>query len=73
MLVSTELINKQKNQIIMYWEYMKENAPDRFEHEVYSSFNLDPISNTWKDKLILAISEQLEITSSIRGLKRWSV
>ena len=73
MLVSTELINKQKNQIITYWEYMKENATDRFEHEVYSSFNLDPISNSWKDKLILAISEQLEITSSIRGLKRWSV
>lgn len=73
MLVSTDLINKQKNQIITYWEYMKENAPDRFEHEVYSSFNLDPISNTWKDKLILAISEQLEITSSIRGLKRWNI
>lgn len=73
MLVSTELINKQKNQIITYWEYMKENASDRFEHEVYSSFNLDPISETWKDKLILGISEQLEITSSIRGLKRWSV
>ncbi len=73
MLVSTELINKQKSQIITYWEYMKENAIDRFEHEVYSSFNLDPISNSWKDKLILAISEQLEITSSIRGLKRWKI
>lgn len=72
-LVSSELINKQKNQIITYWEYMKENATDRFEHEVYSSFNLDPVSESWKDKLILAVSEQLEITSSIRGLKRWSV
>lgn len=71
-LVSSELLNKQKNQIITYWEYIKENANDRFEHEVYSSFNLDPLSEDWKDKLILAISEQLEITSSIRGLKRWS-
>lgn len=73
MLVTTELLNKQKSQIITYWEYMKENAHERFEHEVYSSFNLDPLSNNWKDKLILAISEQLEITSSIRGLKRWEV
>ncbi|QOP41471.1 class I SAM-dependent methyltransferase [Sulfurimonas marina] len=72
-LVSSELLHKQKNQIITYWEYVKDNAPDRFEHEIYSSFNLDPISESWKDKLILAVSEQLEITSSIRGLKRWSI
>lgn len=72
-LVTTNLINKQKNTIITYWEYMKEKATARFEHEVYSSFNIDPVSNNWKDNLILALSEQLEITSSIRGLKRWEV
>lgn len=70
-LVSTNLLNKQKGTIIPYWEYIKDNATDRFKNEVYSSFNIDPIANNWKDNLMLAISEQLEITSSLRGLKRW--
>lgn len=73
MLVTTDLINRQKNIIIPYWEYMKEKAPERFDNEVYSSFKIDPISESWKDKLVLAISEQLEITSSIRGLRRWDI
>lgn len=73
MLVSMDLINKQKNLTITYWEYMKDKAPERFDNEVYSSFKIDPVSFSWKDKLVLAITEQLEITSSIRGLKRWSV
>jgi len=72
-VVSSALLNIQKKQIIAYWEYVIASATYRFEHEVYSSFNLDPVSNDWKDKLVLAISEQLEITASIRGLKRWSL
>jgi len=73
MLVSMDLINKQKNLMISYLEYMKEKALERFEHEVYSSFKIDPVSSSWKDKLVLVISEQLEITSSIRGLKCWDI
>jgi len=52
---------------------MREKSSDRFEHEVYSSFNIDPLAAEWKDNLIQAISQQLEITSSLRGLKRWNV
>ncbi|MBU1928129.1 class I SAM-dependent methyltransferase [bacterium] len=72
LLVTQELIRNAKEQIVAYWEYMKEQATDRFENEVYKSFNIDPVSNIWKDKLLSAISEQLEITASIRGLKRWN-
>jgi len=56
MLVSMDLINKQKNLMISYLEYMKEKALERFEHEVYSSFKIDPVSSSWKDKLVLVIS-----------------
>lgn len=72
-LVSVVLLKQQKSIIIPYWEYMREKSADRFEHEVYSSFNIDPIAAEWKDNLIQAISQQLEITSSLRGLKRWSI
>jgi 2-polyprenyl-3-methyl-5-hydroxy-6-metoxy-1,4-benzoquinol methylase len=72
-LVSVVLLKQQKSIIIPYWEYMRERSVERFEHEVYRSFNIDPISSNWKDNLIQAISQQLEITSSLRGLKRWSI
>ena len=71
LIVTKELIQSNKYQMITYWEYMKEQANNRFENEVYKSFYIDPVSNTWKDKLVAAISEQLEITASIRGIKRW--
>lgn len=71
-LVSTDLLKQQRHTIIGYWEYMQEKTENRFDQELYKTFNIDPTSNSWKDSLHAAICEQLEVTASIRGLKRWA-
>jgi len=72
-LVSTDLLRKQRNTIIGYWEYVKDQTENKFDQELYKTFNIDPININWKDLLLGAICEQIEITASMRGLKRWSI
>lgn len=72
-LVSTDLVRYRRNTIIEYWEYMQERSKNKFNNEIYKTFNIDPLNNQWKDSLLLAICEQIEITASLRGLKRWAV
>ena len=72
-LVSTDLVKKRRYEIIEYWEYTQDKVPLKFNHEVYKSLKIDPLESTWKDRLLLAVCEQIEITASMKGLKRWSV
>lgn len=71
-LVTTELVKQNSDTIFNYWEFMRDQLGTRFEHEVYTSFDIDPLVTTWKESLLGGVCEQLEITASIRGLKRWS-
>lgn len=70
-LVSTDLLKLQRHTIIEYWEYMQEQTANRFDQELYKTFNIDPISTNWKDLLLGAVCEQIEVMASMRGLKRW--
>lgn len=72
-LVSTNLIKIRRNEIIEYWEYMQKQAESKFNNEVYKTLNIDPLGKSWKELMLSAVSEQIEITASIRGLKRWSI
>lgn len=72
-LVSTDLVKKRRYEIIEYWEYTQDKVPLKFNHEVYKSLKIDPLESTWKDRLLLAVCEQIEITASMKGLKRWGI
>ena len=67
------MVKKRRYEIIEYWEYTQDKVPLKFNHEVYKSLKIDPLESTWKDRLLLAVCEQIEITASMKGLKRWSV
>ncbi len=71
-LVTTKLIKNNRDTIFNYWEYMQDQVGTRFNHEIYTTFDIDPLSATWKESILSGVCEQLEVTASIRGLKRWS-
>ena len=71
-LVTTKLIKNNRDTIFNYWEYMQDQVGTRFNHEVYTTLDIDPLSANWKESLLNGVCEQLEVTASIRGLKRWS-
>ena len=64
---SPELIVKQKDIIISYWDIYEEKAKELFEYQIKSSLLAEVFSSSKKTKFIEALSEKAHYLISERG------
>lgn len=70
---SPEMIERQKNLIIDYWEIISENQPKRFQKEIQVALLGNNPFSSWKDTGILQLQNSCTYLIENRGFEQWKI
>jgi hypothetical protein len=70
---SPELIEKQKDLILYYWEIAYENNPVRFQKEIQIALLGNIPFELWKEKAIIQLQKSCEYLIEKRGYELWKI
>ena len=71
-LPTSELLTRQKPEIIKYWTFLRSKFPERFDLELERSLVSTKITDTnWQDLAFRGFVEAIETLAIRKGLERW--
>ncbi len=70
---SPELIEKQKELILDYWEILNENQSQRFKKEIQVALLGNNAFNSWKETGIKQLQSSCDYLISKRGFEEWKI
>lgn len=71
-LPTQNLVEKSKDKLIHYWEFLNERLHDIFASDFTRFTGLPALpADNWKNPLYWSFSEAVETTAARRGIERW--
>ncbi|NBB20226.1 hypothetical protein GVN20_12755 [Runella sp. CRIBMP] len=72
-LPSVNLIERQKNLILYYWELLHNTNPTRFDKEIKISLLGDSSFENWQTDAIQQLQKTCDYLTTIRGFEEWNI
>lgn len=67
-----ELLFRRRDQLVHYWERLRERHENRFTREVVRFTGRQNLSGNWQGAAFDSLVEAIEVTAAQRGAERWS-